>query len=327
MKSLWTFLTRDPLRKLIALCLTIVLYAVLNEGKQREEVVDVPLVIKCENDVFLSDLKRAYVARVTVRGSESRIKKLDVQQISGMVVVTRNTPGFGNGRVTLRLTARDFSCPQGIEVVRVEQPQELTFAVQRRVNRQLEIKPVLIGKVPSGWSLVDCDVIPAVVSVSGPEELLNGLDSIKTEELDINNDTENFTKKLKLINPNRDLFQVHADEVLAAVQINKTPNLEWEVPGVAVRFIHDGNTLRINAVPDKVTVRISGRQDMVRQITAHDITVVADVSEPEFLLPGEYRVKLRALLRNNDGNLRILSIEPAEIKVISSPVENVIQPK
>ena len=40
MKSFWQFLIQDPVRKLIALALTVVLFAVLNEGKQQNKDIN-----------------------------------------------------------------------------------------------------------------------------------------------------------------------------------------------------------------------------------------------------------------------------------------------
>ena len=82
-------------------------------------------------------------------------------------------------------------------------------------------------------------------------------------------------------------------------------------------MVPPGNSVQLQ--PDKkiVTVTVSGRQSAINKISGKDITVFADLSDPEYQLPGEHLLQLQAVLNNPQDNLRISAIEPKEIKIKS----------
>ncbi|MBR7130813.1 MAG: hypothetical protein IKC82_02325 [Lentisphaeria bacterium] len=320
MSAFLTFLFKDPLRKLIALSLTIVLYAVLNEGKQREEIIDgIPMQIKCDDDVFLPEINRSCSVRLTVRGSESTIKKLTKQDIQGTIMLSRNTPGFASGRVTLRFNPKDFAVPRGVEVIRVEHPQELTIPVQRKISRMLPIHPETFGSVQSGWVCNEVTAEPASVIVSGPERLVNTLREVVTEPLNIDGETVSFSKKgLILKNPQPEELSFDLSSAEVSVKIVRIPDVPRKFTDIPVRcMVPPGNSVQLQ--PDKkiVTVTVSGRQSAINKISGKDITVFADLSDPKYQLPGEHLLQLQAVLNNPQDNLRISAIEPKEIKIKS----------
>ena len=74
----------------------------------------------------------------------------------------------------------------------------------------------------------------------------------------------------------------------------------------------------LNIIPeeDTVSVTISGQQDELNKISGDEVLVYADLSDPKYAVPGEYSVKLRAVLDSNAGNVvRISGVEPSEIKI------------
>ena len=319
MKSFLIFLFKDPLRKLIALSLTVVLYAVLNEGKQREEIIDgVQMLIKCDDDIFIPDSLRSCAVRLSARGSESRIKKVTNRDIHGEVMITRNTPGFASGRVVLHFNPRDFVSPRGVEVIRVEQPLEITIPVQRKITRMLPVRPETIGRVQAGWVCNEVSCEPASVIVSGPERVVNSLKEVVTEPLNIDGETVSFSKKgmlLKNPRPEELTFDLTAAEVF--VKIAHVPDVPRKLVDIPVRcMVPPGKA--VNFIPEKavVSVTVSGWQSEINRISGQDVTVLADLSDPKYLSPGEHQVRLRAVLNNqNNNNLRVVSIEPLEIKI------------
>ena len=189
MSAFWAFLIRDPWRKIIALVLTVILYVVLNEGKQQQkDLLNIPVEIKADDEVFIPNVNRSTAVRVTVRGSESRIKKLNIQDIRGAVEITCNTPGFQSGNVTLFLEPKDFVSSRGIEIVSIE-PSRLVVPVQRRISRDVPVAPIVVGQPRQGLAHDGGKAQPDMVRVSGPERAVRNLQTLKTEILRIRQDS------------------------------------------------------------------------------------------------------------------------------------------
>ena len=319
MRNFWTFLLKDPLRKIIALVLTIILYAVLNEGKQREVTVDVPLKVVCGDDVFLPGHNRNYMARVTLRGTESQIKQLkEKEDVTGALTITQNTPGFDSGKITMTLSPSDFSAPRGVEVIRVEQPQELDFQVQRRVNnRRIAVRPDFTGSVPPGLTVDKITSSPGYITVSGAESAVNNLREVVTVPLNVDGETVSFSKpSVALKNPEPDKLTFSRNDVEVFVSIVQMPDVERKLSNIPVRFVIPQQRGE-SVFPDRdtVTVIVSGQQSVINRITEKDVLVLADLSDPAYEVAGEHTVMLRAVLNSASGNLRISSIEPEKIQI------------
>jgi YbbR domain-containing protein len=315
MKAFWEFLIKDPLRKLIALSLTIVLYAVLYEGKQQQKDLKlVPLEISCDEDVFLAGVHRHAAVHLTVRGSESRIKNLTVQDIVGTIKISRNTPGFESGTVSIQLTPENFICPRGIEIVSIE-PEVLTLPVQRRRSEEIRIVPEITGRPRAGYVQGEISCYPETVLVTGPEQAVLNLREVRTEIYNIKNyETETVIRHLNLLNMNPDEFSFNISSV--KVTIPFTTDITRTLPQVPIRCFVPAN-LGVAVYPERqsATVTVSGSQSETDTVSAADIMLYVDLSDPKFAEAGEHTVPLRAVLNDPNSHLRITVIEPSAIKI------------
>lgn len=317
MKRFLTFLLKDPLRKLIALALTIVLYAVLNEGKQQQkDVVNIPLTIEYSGDVFLPENSRTQSLRLTVRGSESRIKKLNVQDIAGRVKISRNTPGFDSGTVSLQISPDDFVTPKGIEVVSID-PDVLTLPVQRKIRREVTVSPVITGQPRQGFERGEVRCYPDTVVISGPEKAVAGILSVSTEPLHIlSGETRPFSKGVQLINPMPEELTFNISTTNVSVTIRQLPYIAREIAGIPVQWQRPlKEQLKITPEQEKVDVTLAGTQNDLDNISLGDLMVFADLSDPRYAVAGEHLVPVQAVLKRADGNVRIQAVSPAKIKI------------
>lgn len=317
MRWIMAFLLKDPLRKLIALALTIVLYAVLNEGKQQQkDVVNIPLTIESSSDVFLPDNSRIQSFRLTVRGSESRIKKLNVQDVSGKVTISRKTPGFDSGAVTLQISPDDFVTPRGIEVISID-PEVLTLPVQRRIRKEIAVSPLVTGQPRQGFECGEIRCYPDSVVVSGPEKAVAGILEISTEPLHIiSGETRSFSKSVQLVNPMPEELTFNISSTNVSVTIRQLPYVAREIPGIPVQWQRPlKEQLKITPELEKVTVTLAGTQNELDNISLGDLMVYADLSDPRYAVPGEYLVPVQAVLKRADGNVRIQSLSPEKIRI------------
>ena len=275
--------------------------------------------IVCDDNVFLPETGRSCAVRLMVRGSESIIKKLRADEISGEVRITTRTPGFASGKVVLHFNPRDFSVPRGVEVIRVDNPQEFTIDVQRKITRSLPVKPEIFGRIPVGWINEEVICSPSHVTVSGPERTMEHLQEVVTEPLNVDGETVSFSKKgLQLKNISHGELTYNATSTDVFVKISRQPDALRKLNDIPVRCLQPPQRVMKVAL-DKavVSVTVSGSQSLVNRISNKDVMVFADLSDPKYAVPGEHLVQLQAVLSNADGKLRITAVEPQEILIRS----------
>lgn len=316
MNRIINFIVRDPLRKLLALALTVVLYVVLGEGKQQQrDFVNVPVVIEADNDVYLPLGSRSINVRLSVKGSESRLKKLSGNEISGKLVISRNTPGFESGAVTMQLSGEYFTLPRGISISSID-PVSVSLPVQRRISRQIAIFPEITGQPGHGFVHSKTSCLPENVTVSGPEQLVISQSEIRTETVNIRSgENHSFSKSVKLTNPMPGELSLNIDSCDVSVTISSVPVRENTLPEIPVRWLlPPGKKYKIEPENISVKVKVSGQPGVVDAVSDKDVTVFANLLAPEFAKGGEFTVALQPTLNDPAGKLQIKT-DPEKVTV------------
>ncbi|HZS03331.1 MAG TPA: CdaR family protein [Blastocatellia bacterium] len=100
---------------------------------------------------------------------------------------------------------------------------------------------------------------------------------------------------------------------VAFFTISRQPLSEVTLVSVPLEFHGPRAGLEISGdVPQTVSVRLRGPQDVIRNTTASQIGVVADLNNKE---PGERVVQLKRTDVSRPDNLEVLRIEPASIRL------------
>jgi YbbR domain-containing protein len=99
--------------------------------------------------------------------------------------------------------------PLGAEVVKVT-PSKATVRLERTAEAALEVSPTTWGKVAQGFVVSRIDVIPARVSVRGPESKVSDKDAVTTAPVNITGLSETTVFYVDLILPKAELRLVSA---------------------------------------------------------------------------------------------------------------------
>lgn len=314
MKRFLEFLRKDIWRKLIALTIAIVLYLNLYEQKERE-IHDVEVEIQHDPEIFIDQSDRHSRVRLTVKGSSRLVQKLDLQGVSGKVKLNDNSAALRSGRARIRLMPENFTCGRGVEIIAIE-PQVLQIPVQRQITRNIYIKPDLSGKTAPGKIITSVRCFPEAVTVTGPETTVNSLTDIKTEKFSIKNESIDFSKELKLLNPMNGVLTLSSSNCNISVEIKDSSAVPRKINDVPVRYLFSplhGKADVALPIPARVTVNIIGAQAAINHISKENITVFADLSD--ILKPGEYTVPLRANISGAEKNVKLTSITPDSVLV------------
>jgi YbbR domain-containing protein len=87
------------------------------------------------------------------------------------------------GERTFELTGAQVRTPAGVEVVQVI-PSSVRLSFDKRVYRDLEVRPRVMGSFAPGYKIKSVWSEPAKVSVVGPEKHVNSVDAAMTDAID-----------------------------------------------------------------------------------------------------------------------------------------------
>lgn len=99
--------------------------------------------------------------------------------------------------------------PPWAEVVTVT-PSKVTIRLERTAEAALEVSPTTWGKVASGFAVSRIDIVPAKVSVRGPESKVSNKDTVTTAPVNITGLSETTVFYVDLILPKAELRLVSA---------------------------------------------------------------------------------------------------------------------
>ncbi len=324
MKFIINFFRKDIWRKLLALALAGLLYWNLSDREKVSKNFTVPMELSAAAGLFLPEDYKLDV-RVTAKGTERALQNL---KIKGVIKINRNDRQ--NGKFRIRLDERNFERRKDVEITRIE-PEIVELPVQMYIQRDVRVVPKTSGKVLDGFELKALSCDPATVRIGGPENEVNAVESIETEELKLDFD-RNFTQNLKLNRPQLPNIVISANETIVKVDISPVLNQRKVFENIPVRYLfpHTFSGLasmqrQMDFLPSvsRVMVVITAPPAVFEEIEPEKLYVVADLSA-ELLAnrPGQLNVRLYCpeLMRNfSSGRIREIEIHPAAVTVTVQP--------
>jgi YbbR domain-containing protein len=96
-----------------------------------------------------------------------------------------------------------ITVPPGAEVVGIS-PNMVRLKLEKTKLMDLEIAPMIVGKVKEGLRIARIEVTPPRVPVKGPESKIRTKDKVSTSPVDISNLTQSTTVEADIILPRAD---------------------------------------------------------------------------------------------------------------------------
>ena len=94
--------------------------------------------------------------------------------------------------------------PPGVEVVNIS-PNMIRLKLEKTRQMDLEVAPMIVGKVSDGFKIARIEVTPAHVPVRGPESKIRARDKVLTSPVDISMLTSSQSIEADIILPRPDL--------------------------------------------------------------------------------------------------------------------------
>jgi YbbR domain-containing protein len=184
---------------------------------------------------------------VLVRGPRGMVRKIEESQL----VYPLNLSGITPGKSAIGLDPASIPISKVFDVVEIR-PSRIELDVERRVTRDIPIKPVLGSPVPDGNVLAGTRVRPETVRITGAEKAVSGIETIRTNPL-VFGETPGamFEERVGLVIPEG----LEASPLSAMVTLHFAPRMGEATVRVPVRVFPPE---RAEVAQKTVTLRIKG---------------------------------------------------------------------
>ena len=289
--------------KLVSLFFALFLwYFVVGEDKVDMNVTLPVEIVNLPRDLIISNQFKKQI-EVTISGQRSLIRSMTEQHISRSIDLSKATPGT----IVIQNDPDSISLPRGLSILRV-QPPTLTLLLDRLIQKELPIKPILVGKVHKDFRLDSVTVDPLTLKISGPQAILDQEENLRTLPIVINGLSESAVKQVSLALKNEisDLI----GEPVVAVRLNLSAlKKEMKFTDIPIDFEHDKGKqteMIYRLSPPTVSIKAEIPQGMIRKPNGLKSLFKAKI-RPETLQPGS--VKLKVLVEA-PTQIKIISVSP-----------------
>lgn len=181
--------------KFLSLVLALTVFLLVNTDRDREISARVGVSYTLPADRVLVS-ERIGEARVTVRGPWRRLRRFDEREIDRIDLDLRSTH---DGEIAI--TPDMVRVPSGLTVTSIT-PRTLRVAFEKRVEKSVEITPVIAGRPLHGYEVKPpFKVDPVMVKAGGAEGIIKALTTLRTREIRVDGRKEDFTVETQLVPP------------------------------------------------------------------------------------------------------------------------------
>ena len=194
--------TRNRGLKLLSFLLALLIWLILipEEKTYSDKTLTVPLETKnVPPDMEIVE-KPAATVEVTVRARNRLLNELSSSGVSARLDLERASV-YQN---IYPLNRSMITVPPGAEVVDIS-PNMVQLKLEKTKQLDLDIVPMIVGKVNEGLRVVRIEVTPPRVPVRGPESRIRIKDKVSTSPVDVSILTQSTSVEADIILPKPDL--------------------------------------------------------------------------------------------------------------------------
>ncbi|MGH0556539.1 CdaR family protein [Bacillus pretiosus] len=185
----------------------------------------------------------------------------------------------------------------------------LNVATQATANNTEKTVPVTYtkkGSLPEGLAVTNISIEPREVTIAGPKDILDNIQSIEGVEVDLSQLTESTTFDTSVLLP-KGVTSAKPNQVKVSVGVQKTKQTKTRtIDGISIQkngLSKDVTAQLLSPQDGKISVDISGETSIVDKITAAQITAAINLQN---VSPGTKDVSIQV---SGPGNI---SIEPKQ---------------
>ncbi|MDR2841742.1 MAG: hypothetical protein LBV52_00900 [Spirochaetaceae bacterium] len=266
---------KDWPAKILSLALAIFIYVFHQFALLDTKSLTVDLAVTGSSDFIISNEIPKKI-RVTLRGLSKDISPITDSDIDASIDISAYTTP-GRYHVLIKTIPQDNALdadPLEISVL----PLDVLVVLSRRMSKSVPILPELAGTTPDGYELSSQTINPTTVQIEGPDTIIKDISSVSTEEIDLSGRSGDFTKTVRLINPNPFTY------------IQGTETASFSANIASIKIVKDISNLKIAAenlsndfsvvfVPEFANIRAEGTWTAIEAAESKTNLLIVDLSK------------------------------------------------
>ncbi len=284
-------MTRNLGAKIVSLVFAFFLWLHVTAQQGENQSFRVPLSLAGVADSLTITHDVPEFIEVTIRGSRSNLMKL---RLFGRLEASVDLSKAVRGRNTVSLSAAMINLPEQIDPreVTVDNPKTLVLNFEEVVTKSVPVRIAYRGEIPDDVIIEDSPVIiPARVKITGASSVVGGIEVLSTREIDIRGRRGEYSEEIELMLRGLDI-RIVPDKVLIEMTIHK--RAIRTLANIPPTMLGDDENLSIEYSPRVVSLTIEGPEEIIREITTEDVSVILDLTgrkpgtyliEPEVIVP------------------------------------------
>lgn len=249
-KAWQKLLTKEWIIKFISLCLAVVLWYFVGGEDIVDKNVMIPVeVINLPRDLVISNQFKKEI-EVAVSGPRSSIMAMGKREITRQIDLSDATPGT----MVIANDNNTISVSRGVTVLRI-QPSSIILSLDKLVQKQFPINPVISGTVAPGYVLDDLRIDPDIITITGPQTVLSHVDVLRTTVININDMRESIQKQIPLdLDP--DIVDLIGETSVTADLVIAMETEQKKIKNLPVEVVIEGVVQKVEPAVVTVTANI-----------------------------------------------------------------------
>jgi len=186
-----------------------------------------------------------------------------------------NLEASGPGLKSITLTAEHFGLPKTIQIADIK-PETIAIRIKTATRKTLPVQIAIAGKPAAGFTVIDTLAVPGNVTVTGPENLLTGMDRVMTKPITIEGITESIKKETALNLPGGVKTTGIKRAIVADIRIDE--KIDRRILA-AIPVVARGTAHTIIISPDRIVLEIEGPANtLIKLNRTGDIAAYVDLA-------------------------------------------------
>lgn len=210
-------LTHNWPQKLVCFVFALFLYLFYHMSLVDKKTIVLPLHVYSDGGVVSTGNIPSSV-KVVVRANQNDIGAIHNSDLVASINLNYlNESGTYKLPVNLKISDNVMAFdPLEIKIT----PEMLDVTVEEKVTVPVALETVFFGEIAHGYEIVDVDVTPPFVDVTGPRSQVEKLQSFKTGTIDISDVNKTFSRKTAVLNNNKLLSIAGGNEIVVTATVD-----------------------------------------------------------------------------------------------------------
>lgn len=225
---------------------------------------------------------------VTLKGARTFIDTLLKQENKIFIDLSKEKLSLAK-KYTHHLKQKHIPVPFNVDVIEIR-PKTLIAKFEKRLLKNLIVKPKLIGELDRGLQIKDYQVEPKTIRVSGPSSVLKKLEFIESTPIDVSTFDDEGSLLLNFSKFDERISLIDQKNVVFKYQI-KSKDSNLTLQNIPILFLSSEQNFAVKQKMVAIDVLVS--EELSKNLKRSDIKIIAEIPQD---FEGETDVELSARL-------------------------------